>query len=211
MLLQLALATLATLATSHFVLDTPTSIGFEDTKEGIAPCGGFEPTSRDSVTDWTVAGGLIHVISTHPRSQFTIQAALLPSATTNSGDLVFSKLVPIVQQAGLGSLCLTGVPGIAAWEGRDAVLQVIQVATDGQLFQCAAIRFTAGPSAPVPSLCTNSSGITATYLTDSPSGTAPTSNTTSPGPAAKGSVGRLSPRAPILANFMPAAIMLAWL
>lgn len=131
--MMLLLVALAALSSAHFVLELPTSVGFEDVKAGTPPCGGFDITTRSTVTEWPIAGAPLKVISTHPRSEFTIQAALLPNTTGDSPDFV--KLVPIVRQGGLGALCLTAVPGLAAWEGKDAVLQVIQAATDGQNFQ----------------------------------------------------------------------------
>jgi len=134
--LLVAPATLAAVASAHFVLEVPTSVGYEDMREGTAPCGGFEPTRRDAVTDWPVAGAPLKLISTHPRSRFTVRIALLPNTT--AGPLTFSAMLPVIQQSGLGWLCLPSLPGIAAWEGQDAVLQVTQVATDGELFQVSA-------------------------------------------------------------------------
>ncbi len=133
MFLLAVLATLATLGWTHFVLEIPASVGYEDAKEGIPPCGGFDATSRDAVTEWPVAGAPLKLISTHSRSAFTIRAVLLSEAA--NGHFNFSDMVPLVQQIGLGALCLNTVPGIAALEGKDAILQVIQVAADGQLFQ----------------------------------------------------------------------------
>ncbi|KAK0622625.1 hypothetical protein B0T14DRAFT_494251 [Immersiella caudata] len=190
----LLLLALAAPYSTHFVLEIPPSIGFQDTKEATAPCGGFEITSRNAVTDWPIAGAPLKVISTHPRSEFTIQAALLPGTPGVNASPEFIKLVPRVRQSGLGALCLTAVPGIAAWEGKDVVLQVIQVATDGQLFQCAAVKFVAGPAVPVPSLCANSSSVTATFDAggESASGKAsPSDAASSGGPAtSQGAIGR---------------------
>ncbi len=134
--MRLLLLAFASLAFSHFVLEVPTSIGYDDMEEATPPCGGFDITNRTAVTEWPIAGAPLKIISTHPFAQYTIQAALaLNAAAVNGGNFNFTKMVPLVSQSGRGGLCLPAVPGIAAWEGKDAVVQVIQAATDGQLYQ----------------------------------------------------------------------------
>jgi hypothetical protein len=130
-----------TLAVAHFVLEVPTLIGYEDIKEGTPPCGAFDITSRAAVTEWPLAGASLKIISTHPRAQYTIQPTLLSDATAASGgNFNFTKMVPFVTQSGRGGLRPLAVPGIAAWEGKDAVVQVIQEATDEQLYQVCEAR-----------------------------------------------------------------------
>ncbi len=114
---------------AHFVLQVPTSLGFDDALEGAGPCGSFDITDRHTVTPWPLAGGPVQVISTHPKADWTISAALLNSTGS------FRPMVPQIRQAGLGTFCLPAVPGIPDWEGQDAVLQMIQNAADGLLYQ----------------------------------------------------------------------------
>ena len=143
----------ATLAVGHFILEVPTSIGYEDIKDGSPPCGGFDITSRAGVTEWPLAGAPLKIISTHPGAQYTIQATLLTDAATASGgNFNFTRMLPLLTQSGRGGLCLPAVPGIAAWQGKDAVVQVIQEATDGQLYQVCKARFSQRAGDPDSSL-----------------------------------------------------------
>ncbi|KAI9766119.1 MAG: hypothetical protein M1839_005026 [Geoglossum umbratile] len=160
---------------AHFVLQIPTNIGFDDDLEDQAPCGSFSPTDRSSgVTDWPTDGSSIALLTTHTQQIWHISAALLSDVTN------FVPLIPDISQAGVGTFCLPQVPGISAWVGQDAVLQVIQNSVDGTLYQCAAIRFVTGGPASVPSGCINSTGISASYNAESSpssSSSQPTSTT----------------------------------
>lgn len=120
---------LAVPATAHFVLQSPSSIGYEDLKEGEAPCGGFDIMKRDPLVEWPVAGLPVALLSTHPAATYRFRAALINDTTK------FVNLVPLLSQSGFGALCLTSMPGIAAWAGLDAVVQITQTATDGDLYQ----------------------------------------------------------------------------
>jgi hypothetical protein len=119
----------AAISSAHFVLQVPTSLGFDDVKEDIAPCGGFDIAADKVVTDWPLSGGHIQVISTHVKAKWDIRAALLSDVAN------FTDMLPTIAQEGLGTFCLPTVPGIAAWKGKEAVLQIIQTATDGKLYQ----------------------------------------------------------------------------
>ncbi|KAK3938583.1 hypothetical protein QBC46DRAFT_220684, partial [Diplogelasinospora grovesii] len=164
----LALAVVPLVA-GHFVLQVPTSIGFDDVKEGTAPCGGFDITSRTGVSEWPVAGAPIQIISTHPQAEWEIKAALLNDT--------FRYLLPKISQQGLGEFCLPSVPGIKEWEGLDGVMQMIQHAVDGALYQCAAIKFVGGAAASVPDSCKNASSIVASFEPGTDTGTLATVST----------------------------------
>jgi hypothetical protein len=125
---------LALSATGHFVLNAPPSLGFDDVNEGKAPCGGFDPKQHSTetiVTDFPVAGYPISVLSTHSFSTWEIRAALLNNTDTDN----WTSLVPLVAQSGVGTFCFPQTPGVAAWVGLEAVLQVTQKAADGALYQ----------------------------------------------------------------------------
>jgi hypothetical protein len=115
---------------AHFVLQLPTSIGFDDSREDQGPCGSFDPTDRSKgITDWSVAGDNIAVLSTHTSVTWELNVALASSPGT---------WVPLVQpfaQRGVGSICFKAIPGFSAWTGQPAVLQVIQHGPDGILYQ----------------------------------------------------------------------------
>jgi len=115
---------------AHFVLDYPTSIGFDDEKLTEGPCGSFNPTDRSKgVTKWSVGGSNIGVLSTHGRVTWQFNVALASDPT---------KFLPLVQefgQTGVGNICFKGVAGFASWVGQPAVLQVVQHGHDGVLYQ----------------------------------------------------------------------------
>ncbi|KAH8650812.1 hypothetical protein BGZ60DRAFT_388634 [Tricladium varicosporioides] len=149
------LACLISMGSSHFVLQIPTSIGYNDALEGTAPCGSFSATDRSKgVTNWQVAGAAISVITTHTSVTWDFKAALVSSPTT------WVLLTPVLTQTGVGFFCEPKIPGLTAWIGQPAILQVTQHGVDCALYQCAAIQFVAGTGT-TPSGCTNSSGIAA--------------------------------------------------
>ena len=125
-LIILALALPFSLA--HFVIVSPKSIGFVDTDEGIGPCGGIPISTRTPLTTWPVAGYPVAIISTHPNAVWQFRAALLNSTDT------FVYATPPLYQASLGVFCFT-IPGPKEWIGLDGVVQIIQNAVDGSLFQ----------------------------------------------------------------------------
>ncbi|KAF4627118.1 hypothetical protein G7Y89_g11034 [Cudoniella acicularis] len=153
-----AIVSLAALTEAHFVLQIPTSLGFNDGLEATGPCDTFSPTDRTTVTNWPIGGDVIQVLTTHNEVIWNINAALLNAPST------FVPLVPSIDQKGVGTFCLPSVPGNAAWVGQDAILQVIQNGVDGKLYQCAAIKFVDGPTGSVPSSCINSTGVSAVYV-----------------------------------------------
>jgi hypothetical protein len=125
-----AILTLLSLSSGHFVLQSPTSLGFDDENESVAPCGSFNPTDRSTgVTDWPVGGSAVNVLTTHTSTTWEFNAALV------SDPGVWVPLTPSLKQTGVGTFCEPGIPGVAAWVGRDAVLQVLARGPDGVLYQ----------------------------------------------------------------------------
>lgn len=128
--LSIFLGYVALIGNCHFVLQIPTSIGYDDAHEGAAPCGNFDPTSRvGGPTNWPVGGSAISVLTTHTSVTWDIKAALV-NDTSN-----WVRLVPVLTQTGVGFFCEPHIPGLAAWIGLPAVLQVTQHASDGALYQ----------------------------------------------------------------------------
>lgn len=134
--LKLDLTTLLTfyitVGSGHFVLQIPTSLGYDDVNEATAPCDTFDPTNRSgTITSWTVAGYPVSVISTHSAVTWEFRVAKVSSPT------VWTSLTPILTQTGTGHFCEPQIPGLnsASWLGVPAVLQVIQHAPDGALYQ----------------------------------------------------------------------------
>ena len=130
--LHLVLWVAIAISTSNalFVLKYPQSIGINEFTENQAPCGSFDPTSRKSVSDWPVAGSPIHILTTNPSATWTYKAALVSDINN------WVDMQPAVSQAGMGDWCLTSVPGLNDWIGKDVVIQVTQnAALDGTKYQ----------------------------------------------------------------------------
>lgn len=114
---------------SHFLLNYPKSLGFDDNNEDSGPCGGFS-VSFSNAADYHVGGDSIAVTSLHPQSNFLFRGTLDPTASGN-----WSDLLPVVGQYGLGAFCEASVAVPAAWAGSKGVVQVIQDAEDGVHYQ----------------------------------------------------------------------------
>jgi len=147
--LLLSVLNLLPLASCHFLLNFPPTIGFDDDKEGTYPCGSFDITSRENVTDYPIGGSPIALVSTHPQATWEFRAALL-NDTDN-----WTNILPVILQNGQGDFCPTGITIPSAWEGQDGVIQVVQDAADGFLYQCAAVHFTSGSTTSNPASCLN--------------------------------------------------------
>ncbi|ORY67515.1 uncharacterized protein BCR38DRAFT_337696 [Pseudomassariella vexata] len=162
-------------AWTHFVLQSPPSLGFSDEKEPQAPCGGFDPaTVRDTVTAWPVSGHPVSLTSTHSMATWVFRAATLTNPT------VFMDMQPNISQSGLGNMCftVTAPPSLA---GQQGIVQVVQAGMMGMdpnmpgmtgmdhmmgemLYQCAAVRFTNDAPAAMTRDCTNSSTVKADLM-----------------------------------------------
>lgn len=114
----------------HFVLELPTSLGYNGALEATAPCDTFDPTVRTTVTNWPTGGSAIAFITTHPSVTWIYKVALISNLST---------WVPLTrtlnQTSGTGFFCEPQVPRFFAWIGLPAVLQVTQNAPDGTLYQ----------------------------------------------------------------------------
>jgi hypothetical protein len=114
---------------AHFLLNYPTTVGFSDDQEGTAPCGGFT-VSFANTTNFYVGGDAIALTSTHPASTWLFRATLDKMAGGN-----WSVLLPAIAQQTQGQFCEPGVTVPASFAGQNGVVQVIEDAVDGQLYQ----------------------------------------------------------------------------
>ncbi|KAK1763047.1 hypothetical protein QBC33DRAFT_500201 [Phialemonium atrogriseum] len=147
-----------TLSKAHFVLQIPTSLGFDDDAETESPCGGFDPQKRNNVTLWPVGGSAVGLLTTHSEATWDFKAAFLSDLET------WVPLTGVLHQTGVGSFCEPVVPGDESWVGEEAVLQVVQHGHDGDLYQCAAIKFVEGWPTSTPAGCVNDSRIDLSWL-----------------------------------------------
>jgi hypothetical protein len=116
---------------AHFLLNYPTTVGFNDDNEGNGPCGGFTVDfSKANVTNFYVGGDAIALTSTHPASVWLMRATLDQTAGGN-----WTNLLPAIAQQTLGNFCETGVKVPESFAGQKGVIQVIEDAVDGQLYQ----------------------------------------------------------------------------
>lgn len=137
--MRFASLALISTASAHFLLPYPNSAGFDDDNEGIAPCGGFAVT-YDNATDFHVDGDSIALVSTHPTADWLIRATLDQTAFSGYQNLLLSFV-----QTGLGAFCETGVKVNSSWAGQKGVIQVVQDATDGFLYQVSARTYQPAP------------------------------------------------------------------
>lgn len=138
---------LVALSSAHFQLRTPVAIGEAhpaDQVEGTGPCGGFDITNRDVVTNWPAKGYPVFMITTHPKVVLEFRAALVND--TNS----WVNLIPPINQYGVYQFCEPSVPGFAPWVGLPVVVQIAQFAPDGINYQVSKnLIGTRGPSTPL--------------------------------------------------------------
>ena len=125
---------LAGQATAHFYLNSPPTIGFDDSLEATPPCGSFTVDfSKDNVTDFHVGGDFVAMTSIHPMATWLFRATLDQTASGN-----WTDLLPAVVQTGLGDYCETGITVPATWAGSKGVIGIVQDAPDGILYQVTA-------------------------------------------------------------------------
>lgn len=121
---------------AHFLLNYPPSIGFDDSLEGTAPCGGFTPDfGNDTVTDFFAGGSAIALSLAHPQANWLFRGTLDHSGAHN-----WVALFPIVEQSGLGNFCEPAVPVPDDWVGQKGLIGVVADALDGLLYQVVKIN-----------------------------------------------------------------------
>jgi hypothetical protein len=125
---SILLLAIAAAASAHYTLDYPTSLGFSDDKENIAPCGGFLPNLDGTLVDFSVSGDWVAINNHHPES-------LLHYRVANEDNLTWVELNPIVHQVGIGKLCIKTGPAPSDFVGKRGVLQVIGDGHGGALYQ----------------------------------------------------------------------------
>ncbi|KAJ4290044.1 hypothetical protein N0V88_006847 [Collariella sp. IMI 366227] len=172
-------------ANAHFKLTNPPPLEGDKVNSDLevnAPCGGGLPDlTQNTATDFHVDGDTVAVSLGHAQCNWLIRATL---DTRAAGDWV--QLFPVFQQNGRGSLCQPAVAVPKEWVGKKGIIGVASKATDGILYQCAAVNFVAGVGAADAAACNNGTSVTVSFL-DDPTLTALAgggSSTTAPGPAA---------------------------
>jgi hypothetical protein len=116
---------------AHFYLNYPPTIGFDDALEATPPCGSFTVDfSKDNVTNYHVGGDSLAMTSIHPQATWLFRATLNQAAVGN-----WTDLLPAILQTGLGDYCERDIVVPASFAGSKGVIQVVQDAPDGILYQ----------------------------------------------------------------------------
>jgi hypothetical protein len=121
---------IASLSTAHFTINYPSPLGVDANNEGIGPCGGFSFSASSNVTEFHVDGDAIALVTTHPQANILFRGTLDKTASSN-----WTNLFPIVGQYGLGAYCQPSIVVPASWTGSGGIIQVIENAVDGMLYQ----------------------------------------------------------------------------
>lgn len=127
---SLLLAAVLPNALGHFLLNYPNSLGFDDDKEGTAPCGGFDITFGSNDTNVTVNGFAVATRTTHPQANWLFRATLSTAEPFN-----WTNILPVVSESGLGDFCLTDLKVPSDFAGQRGIIQITQAAVDGDLYQ----------------------------------------------------------------------------
>jgi hypothetical protein len=112
------------------LLNQSPSLGFNDDNEDESPCGGFTPVLNSSVAQVQVDGFLIALRSTHPEVDWHFPFTLSLQEPFN-----WMNLLPVVHKVGLGDFCVPDFKVPAEFAGQSGLLQVLQDAVDGELYQ----------------------------------------------------------------------------
>jgi hypothetical protein len=126
----LSLVALSKLTVAHFLLNYPPTLGFDDDNEDESPCGGFAPVLDDLAPQVQVDGFPIALTSTHPEADWLFRVTFSLHEPLN-----WTNLLPVVHEVGLGDFCIPDFKVPAEFADRSGLLQVLQDAVDGELYQ----------------------------------------------------------------------------
>ncbi|KAI6367526.1 hypothetical protein MCOR25_004891 [Pyricularia grisea] len=144
---------LASSASAHYSLLTPTPLGSDDDGEASGPCGGYTPDfSKNTVSDFHVGGGNIGMRLGHPQAIWLFRGTL-----DQTGQKNWTQLFPHVTQSGLGNFCEPSITAPESWVGKNGLIGVVAKAEDGLLYTCAAVKFVSGVATLDSNNCKNGS------------------------------------------------------
>ncbi|RCI14742.1 hypothetical protein L249_6682 [Ophiocordyceps polyrhachis-furcata BCC 54312] len=135
------------LASAHFQLLHPPSIGFSDENEDKAPCGGFDPDFSKPAFDFHVGGEALAMRLTHQQGNWLFRATTDQKAASG-----WKQMFPVVMQSGLGDFCEPAVKAPSGFEGKKGV--------------CVAVNFVKGSADNIPSQCRNASSVQSSFTSD---------------------------------------------
>ncbi|KAF9927572.1 hypothetical protein BGZ75_003395 [Mortierella antarctica] len=170
-ILQLATALLcSSAAMAHFTLDYPTSRGFSDDNEPVAPCGGFNNAANR--TQFPLTKGFLQINSGHVSADIKVNVVYGNNPT--AADFISAGATPAsslsVKNPGDSCLPLDLSTFKGATDKTNATIQIIYNGGDSPLYQCADVTLVSSAPAFDSSKCKN---VGAEPSTTSPGGAAP--------------------------------------
>ena len=114
---------LLAVTSAHFQLTYPKARGFDDAKEGNAPCGGFDDVQQQR-TNFPISGGPIQLNMGHSQTNVAVYMAI--GSDPKSGFSIVAKQQLAVE--GLGNFCIGSVSlpsGLNISDGTPASIQVV--------------------------------------------------------------------------------------
>ncbi|KAI7258124.1 hypothetical protein KC352_g10765, partial [Hortaea werneckii] len=136
----------------------PPTAGFDDDGEPTGPCGGVDVTVDETSPEVQVDRFAVQIQNGHPAGEWLFRATTDTEAPYN-----WTSIVPIVNTAGVGDFCLDSLSAPSSFEGKAGIIQVIDKAVDGMLYQCAPVNFVSGSNDTVGDSCKNVTGFSATW------------------------------------------------
>ncbi|KAI7221063.1 hypothetical protein KC333_g1983 [Hortaea werneckii] len=145
-------------SSAHFILQWPPTAGFDDDGEPTGPCGGVDVTVDETAPEVQVDRFAVQIQNGHPAGEWLFRATTDTEAPYN-----WTSIVPIVSTAGVGEFCLDSLSAPSSFQGKAGIIQVIDKAVDGMLYQCAPVNFVSGSNDTVGGSCKNVTGFSATW------------------------------------------------
>ncbi|KAI4745616.1 hypothetical protein E4T50_04091 [Aureobasidium sp. EXF-12298] len=169
MKVQLLLGALLPLVSAHFKLVYPAARGFDEDILGTFPCGGQNTVSSNR-TEFPITGAPIQLLMGHTSAKVQVLMAL----GNDPGSNFNITLLPTFQEQGPQNFCIGAgalqfPAGLNITAGMNATIQVVTNGDpNGGLYNCADITFTSTQlsSAEYSADCQNSTGVTASALTN---------------------------------------------
>ncbi|KAI6805605.1 hypothetical protein KC367_g4323 [Hortaea werneckii] len=145
-------------SSAHFILQWPPTAGFDDDGESSGPCGSVDVTVDETSPEVQVDRFAVQIQNGHPAGEWLFRATTDTEAPYN-----WTSIVPIVNTAGVGVFCLDSLSAPSSFEGKAGIIQVVDNAVDGMLYQCAPVNFVSGSNDTVGDSCKNATGFSASW------------------------------------------------
>jgi hypothetical protein len=123
----------------HYQLTYPPSRGFDESREAISPCGGFDSVSSNR-TDFPLKNGFLEINSEHPKYTYKVNIAYGNNPTAADFSAVGQGQIQVSDPSHQSCLQV-GLSFVKnATDGALATLQIIYNAGDGDLYQVSMVK-----------------------------------------------------------------------